>query len=57
MNYLAVDTSGKNLTIIIKKGEEIFAFDDKECGVNHSVELMPRIVELAKKADFNIFFA
>jgi tRNA threonylcarbamoyl adenosine modification protein YeaZ len=61
MNYLAIDTSGKNLTVIIKKGEEIFAFDDKECGVNHSVELMPKIVELAKKADFNLkdadFFA
>ena len=25
MNYLAIDTSGKNLTVIIKKGDEIFA--------------------------------
>ena len=61
MNYLAVDTSGKNLTVIIKNNGEYFTFDDKECGVNHSVDLLPRIVELCKKANFNLknadFFA
>ncbi len=61
MNYLAIDTSGKNLTVIIKNKGEFFTFDDKECGVNHSVELMPRVVELCKKANFTLndadFFA
>lgn len=50
MNYLAIDTSGKNLTIIIKKGEKIFSFYDKDCSVRHSVELMPKMAELAKTA-------
>ena len=53
MNYLAIDTSGKNLTVIICKNGEIFKFHDFECGVNHSVELMPKVEELALKADFD----
>ena len=54
MNYLAIDTSGKNLTIILKKGQDIAVFDDGECGVSHSVELMPRVEELCKKANFDL---
>ena len=61
MNYLAIDTSGKNLTVIIKKGEEIFRVYDAECGVNHSVELMPKVEQLALSANFDLkdadFFA
>ncbi|MBQ3116037.1 MAG: tRNA (adenosine(37)-N6)-threonylcarbamoyltransferase complex dimerization subunit type 1 TsaB [Clostridia bacterium] len=61
MNYLAIDTSGKNLTVIIKKEEKTFIFHDDKCGVSHSVELMPRVEELAKSADFDFnsadFFA
>ena len=61
MNYLAIDTSGKNLTILICKDGKVFRFNDDECGVNHSVELMPRVEELASKCDFNFskadFFA
>ncbi len=52
MNYLAIDTSGKNLTILICKNGQIFKFNDAECGVNHSVELMPRVEELAIKCGF-----
>ena len=48
MNYLAIDTSGKNLTVLVCKDNKITAFHDDECGVNHSVELMPRIEELAE---------
>jgi tRNA threonylcarbamoyladenosine biosynthesis protein TsaB len=54
MNYLAIDTSGKNLTVIIKKGEETFLYNDKECGVSHSIELMPRVEELCEKANFDL---
>lgn len=61
MNYLAIDTSGKNLTVIICKDDEVYTYFDSECGVNHSVALMPRVEELAKKANFNFnsadFFA
>ncbi len=54
MNYLAIDTSGKNLTIIIKKGEEIFTFFDGECGVKHSVSLMKEVENLCVKANFDL---
>ena len=61
MNYLAIDTSGKNLTIIIKKDKTVHKFHDTECGVNHSVQLMPRVEELCEKANFSLsqadFFA
>ncbi len=53
MNYFAVDTSGKNLTIIICNDNKVYKYDDFECGVNHSVELMPRVEELALKANFD----
>ena len=61
MNYLAIDTSGKNLTVVICKNGEIFSYNDDECGVNHSVYLMPKVEELALKAGFDFacadFFA
>ena len=61
MNYLAIDTSGKNLTVVICKNGKIFSYNDDECGVNHSVYLMPKVEELALKAGFNFstadFFA
>ena len=53
MNYLAIDTSGKNLTVIVCKDDNITEYFDSECGVNHSVALMPKIEEIAKKADFD----
>ena len=54
MNYLAIDTSGKNLTVIINKNGKIFKFYDEQCGVNHSVELMPKVENLAREADFDL---
>ena len=61
MNYLAIDTSGKNLTVVVCKNGEIFSYNDDECGVNHSVYLMPKVEELALKAGFDFnsadFFA
>ncbi|MBE7081336.1 MAG: tRNA (adenosine(37)-N6)-threonylcarbamoyltransferase complex dimerization subunit type 1 TsaB [Clostridiales bacterium] len=59
MNYLAVDTSGKNLTILICKEDKVYKYYDSECGHQHSTTLMPQIEKLAsevgfdfKKADF-----
>ncbi len=61
MNYLAIDTSGKNLTVIVCKNDIITSFCDMECGVNHSVSLLPKVEELATKAEFDFsaadFFA
>ena len=61
MNYLAIDTSGKNLTVIIKKGSETFTFYDENCGVKHSTSLMPTVENLAEQANFSLadadFFA
>ena len=59
MNYLAVDTSGKNLTILICVEGKVYKYFDSECGHQHSTSLMPQIQKLAsevgfdfKKADF-----
>ena len=61
MNYLAIDTSGKNLTIIISNGGEIYKYFDAECGVSHSVSLMPQVEKLALECGFDFtnadFFA
>ena len=61
MNYLAIDTSGKNLTVIICKNGQKHVIHDAECGVNHSVELMPKVEQLAEQVGFDFscadFFA
>ena len=54
MNYLAIDTSGKNLTVIIKQGEKVHTFFDAECGVNHSVALMPCVEKLIEQTGFDL---
>ncbi len=53
MNYLAIDTSGKNLTVVIAKDGQIHKYFDSECGVNHSVRIMPKIEEMALEAGFD----
>lgn len=61
MNYLAVDTSGKHLTIIAKKDGKIYEFFDKDCGVFHSVKIMPEIENILSRANMRLsdadFFA
>ena len=54
MNYLAVDTSGKNLTLVIQKDNIIKEFYDGDCGVNHSVNLMPEIEKLLSSVDYDL---
>ncbi len=46
MRYLAIDTSGKSLTVVINNGKEIFSVYEKDCAVRHSVELMPKVEKL-----------
>ena len=54
MNYIAVDTSGKHLTLIAQKDGKAYEFFDSDCGVNHSVRLMPELENLLIKADMRI---
>ncbi len=54
MNYLAVDTSGKNLTILICFGDKVYKYFDSECGVKHSTSLMPQIESLANEVGFDL---
>lgn len=61
MNYIAVDTSGTHLTLIAKKDGKIYEYFDSDCGVHHSVRLMPELENLLIKADMTLsdadFFA
>lgn len=61
MNYIAIDTSGVNLTLIVCKQNIISVHHDSSCGVKHSVELMPQLEKLIERANFNLkdadFFA
>ena len=59
MNYLAIDTSGKALIIVACFDGKTRTFYEPDCGVRHSVDLMPEIEKLLsdmgadlKNADF-----
>lgn len=54
MKYLAIDTSGKALTIVINVDGKYQTFHDAECGINHSVNLMPRLEELIENCGVKI---
>ncbi len=46
MNYLAVDTSGKHLTVIIKIGDKYASKFMENTNLQHSVTLMPQIEKM-----------
>ena len=54
MKYLAIDTSSKNLIVIAKNEDKCYVHYDPECGVNHSVSLMPAVEEALDKCDLNL---
>lgn len=54
MNVLAIDTSGSHLTVIILKGDEVFGECLSNCGLQHSVTLMPLIEKTLIDADLQI---
>jgi tRNA threonylcarbamoyl adenosine modification protein YeaZ len=54
MKYLLIDTSSKNLTVVVRNGDVIKTYFDPNCGVNHSVMLMPAVEETLKSADVTI---
>lgn len=61
MKYVAIDTSGKNLTVVVNNGKNTFCHYEEECGVRHSVRLNQVIEELVDKSGLNLaeadFFA
>ncbi len=61
MNYLAIDTSDKHFTAIFCKDGKITKYFDADCGVKHSIDIMPVIERFASELDFELsgvdFFA
>lgn len=54
MKYLLIDTSSKNLIVVAKNDEKTVCYSDANCGVNHSVALMPAIEDSLKKVELNL---
>lgn len=54
MNYLAIDTSGKSLTVVLCKDDQIHTTFLENCGVRHSTSLMPEIEKLIEKTKFDL---
>ena len=54
MNFLAIDTSCDKLTIVIKKGEELFSYKSEENRKGHSTLLLPKVQELLDKANLTL---
>lgn len=54
MNCLAIDTSGKNLTVILFDNGKTYSYFDGECGVKHSEDLMPAIENILIKNNFDL---
>lgn len=46
MNFLAIDTSGKHLTVTACFDGSITEYYDETCGVEHSTSLMPQVERL-----------
>ena len=53
MNYLAIDTSGKYLTIVLSVNGKKYIHNDSAGGVTHAVGLMPNVERLFLQADFS----
>ncbi|MGN0822516.1 MAG: tRNA (adenosine(37)-N6)-threonylcarbamoyltransferase complex dimerization subunit type 1 TsaB, partial [Candidatus Gallimonas sp.] len=51
MNFLAIDTSGKHLTVLAQKGEKTVSLFERDCALRHSVLVMDKIDEALSRAD------
>lgn len=54
MSYLAIDTSGKHLTVLLESNGKIYKRFEEDCGVKHSVSLMPAIEEIEKTSGIKL---
>ena len=53
-NFLAVDTSGTHLAVVVGRGEETFSTYIPDCAMKHSVSVMPAVDEALKKAGLSL---
>lgn len=54
MNYLAIDTSGKHLTVVVCREDKIYKSYEEDCGVKHSVSLMPTVEKTLSDANLSL---
>lgn len=54
MKYLVIDTSGKNLIVIAVNGDKEKVYFDPNCGLNHSVTLMPQVEDALNEVGLNL---
>ncbi len=54
MKYLAIDTSGKNLTVVVENCGKVYKYYDDNCGLKHSVTLMPVVEKLLNQSGLNL---
>lgn len=54
MNYVAIDTSSKNLIIVVCKDGEIYSHFDSNCGVKHSDKIMVELERLIEESNFDL---
>ena len=54
MNFLVFDTSCDNLTIALKKGNELFGYKSEQNRKGHSTILLPEINQLLQKAELSL---
>ena len=54
MKYLLIDTSSKNLTVAVRNGDVLKTYFDPNCGVNHSVMLMPAVEKTLLEAGLDL---
>ncbi len=53
-NFLAIDTSGSYLTVVVGKDGECFSVCIPDCSMRHSVSLLPAIEEALEKANLSL---
>lgn len=54
MKYLAIDTSGAHLTVVLQNGENLIINASENCGTKHSVSLMPAIEKVLTDAGVSL---
>ena len=54
MNYVAIDTSSKNLIIVLSKDGKIYYHFDSNCGVKHSDKVMVELERLIEENNFDL---
>ena len=54
MNFLAIDCSGAYLTVAVVKDDKVYEYYKSDCGVKHSVSLMPEVERLLNESALSL---